>query len=153
VGSLESNCGFKKWINPLSTTAAYLEPRRRSAYFCELSFEVPDPSFFMTKYKIDKELHRCNKWLYVYCCVLCTHCTLLYTMYIVHAALRDMVTNRIFWCFCIHQFGIGPSHNLSSRSDFEFKFAEIFVIEKRIPASVSRNSTFFRFSVDFLNNG
>jgi hypothetical protein len=37
----------------------------------------------------------------------------------------------IFWDFCINQFLVSPSHYISSRSDFDFKFAEIFVIEKR----------------------
>jgi hypothetical protein len=32
--------------------------------------------------------------------------------------------------FCINRFGTGPLHNISSRSDFGFKFLEIFVIEK-----------------------
>jgi hypothetical protein len=38
---------------------------------------------------------------------------------------------RIFWGFCINRFGRGPLHyvsNVSSRSDFDFEFAEIFVI-------------------------
>jgi hypothetical protein len=45
---------------------------------------------------------------------------------------------RIFWGFCINQFNIGPLHYLSSRSDFGFEFAKIFVIEKRLPDSASR---------------
>ncbi len=40
---------------------------------------------------------------------------------------------RIFWGFCINRFGIGPLHYVSSRSDFGFEFAEIFVINKRLP--------------------
>jgi hypothetical protein len=44
---------------------------------------------------------------------------------------------RIFWVFCINRFGIGPLHYFSSRSDFGFEFAEIFVIEKRLPDSPS----------------
>jgi hypothetical protein len=44
----------------------------------------------------------------------------------------------IFWGFCINPFGIGPLHYVSSRSDFGFEFAEIFVIEKRVPVSPSR---------------
>jgi hypothetical protein len=44
---------------------------------------------------------------------------------------------RIFWGFCINRFGIGPIHYVSSRSDFGFEFAEIFVIEKRLPDSSS----------------
>ncbi len=49
-----------------------------------------------------------------------------------------MVTRRIFWGCCKNRFGIGPSHYISSRSDFDFEFAEIFVIEKRLPDSPSR---------------
>jgi hypothetical protein len=40
---------------------------------------------------------------------------------------------RIFWGFCINWFLIDPFYYLSSRYDFGFEFAEIFVIEKRIP--------------------
>jgi hypothetical protein len=36
----------------------------------------------------------------------------------------------------MNRFGIGPVHYISSRSDFDF--AEIFVIEKRLPDSPSR---------------
>ncbi len=35
-------------------------------------------------------------------------------------------------------FLIDPLHYLSSRSDFGFEFAEIYVIEKRLPESESR---------------
>jgi hypothetical protein len=49
-----------------------------------------------------------------------------------------MATRRIFWGFCMNLFGIGPLHYISSRSDFDFEFAEIFVIEKRLPDSLSR---------------
>jgi hypothetical protein len=45
---------------------------------------------------------------------------------------------RIFWGFCINWFLIDPLHCLSSRSDISFEFAEIFVIEKRLPDSPSR---------------
>ncbi len=45
---------------------------------------------------------------------------------------------RIFWGFCINRFGIGPLHYVSSRSDFGFKFEEIFLIEKRLPNTPSR---------------
>jgi hypothetical protein len=45
---------------------------------------------------------------------------------------------RIFWGFCSNWFLIDPLHYLSSRSDFGFEFAEIFVIEKRLPDSASR---------------
>jgi hypothetical protein len=41
---------------------------------------------------------------------------------------------RIFLGFCINRFGIGPLHYVLSRSDFGFEFAEIFVIEKRLPS-------------------
>jgi hypothetical protein len=46
--------------------------------------------------------------------------------------------NRIFRGFCINRFGLGPLHYISSRSDFGFEFAEIFVFEKRLPVSVSQ---------------
>ena len=46
--------------------------------------------------------------------------------------------NRIFRDFFINHFGLGPLHYISSRSDFGFEFAEIFVFEKRLPVSVSR---------------
>jgi hypothetical protein len=45
---------------------------------------------------------------------------------------------RIFWGFFINRFGIGPLHYVSSRSDFGFEFAEIFIIEKLLPDSPSR---------------
>jgi hypothetical protein len=48
-----------------------------------------------------------------------------------------MATRRIFRGFCINLFSIGPLHYISSRSDFGFKFAEIFIIEKRLPDSPS----------------
>ncbi len=40
---------------------------------------------------------------------------------------------RIFRFFCINWFGIGSLQILSSRSDFGFDFAMIFVIENRLP--------------------
>jgi hypothetical protein len=49
--------------------------------------------------------------------------------------------NRIFRDFCMYRIGLGPLHYISSRSDFGFEFAEIFVFEKRLPVSVSREST------------
>jgi hypothetical protein len=49
-----------------------------------------------------------------------------------------MAMRRIFWGFCRNWFLIDPLHYLSSRSDFRFEFAEIFVIEKRLPYSASR---------------
>jgi hypothetical protein len=45
---------------------------------------------------------------------------------------------RIFWGFCRNWVLIDPLHYLSSRSAFGFEFAEIFVIEKRLPDSLSR---------------
>jgi hypothetical protein len=45
---------------------------------------------------------------------------------------------RIFWGFCINGFGTSTLHYISSRSNFDFEFAEIFVIEKRFPDSPSR---------------
>ena len=45
---------------------------------------------------------------------------------------------RIFWGFCRNWFLIDPLHYFSSRSDFGFEFAEIFVIEKRLRDSPSR---------------
>jgi hypothetical protein len=39
---------------------------------------------------------------------------------------------RILWGFCRNWFLIDPLHYLSSRSDFGFEFAEIFVIKKFI---------------------
>jgi hypothetical protein len=41
--------------------------------------------------------------------------------------------------FCINRSGIGPLHYISSRSDFGFEFAEILVIEKRLPDSEPGN--------------
>ncbi len=41
---------------------------------------------------------------------------------------------RIFWDFCRNWFLMSPLHYLSSRSDFGFEFAEIFVFEKQLPA-------------------
>ncbi len=57
---------------------------------------------------------------------------------------------RIFWGFCINRFGIGPLHYLSSRSDFGFKFAEIFVIEKRLPDSPSRGFDKIAYRYNFF---
>jgi hypothetical protein len=45
---------------------------------------------------------------------------------------------RIFLGFSINRFGIGLLHYISSRSDFDYEFAEIFVIGKRIPDSPSQ---------------
>ena len=49
-----------------------------------------------------------------------------------------MATRPIFWGFTRNLFGIGSLHYISSRSDLGFAFAEIFVIEKRLPDSASR---------------
>jgi len=40
--------------------------------------------------------------------------------------------------FCRNWFLIDPLHYILSRSDFGFTFAEIFIIEKRVPNSASR---------------
>jgi len=52
--------------------------------------------------------------------------------------LRNMAKRQIFWGFCRNWFLIDPSHYLSSRSDFGFEFAEIFIIEKRLSDLESR---------------
>ncbi len=46
--------------------------------------------------------------------------------------------NWFFWRFCINRFGMGPLQYQSSRSDFGFEVSEMFIIEKQLPASVSR---------------
>jgi hypothetical protein len=51
------------------------------------------------------------------------------------------------WDFCRNWFLIDPLHYHSSRSAFSFEFAEIFVIEKQLPDSVSR------IVVDSLSRG
>jgi hypothetical protein len=43
--------------------------------------------------------------------------------------LKGHGNEQVFSIFCINWFGIGPLHNLSGCSDFDFKFAEIFVIK------------------------
>jgi hypothetical protein len=53
------------------------------------------------------------------------------------SALKGHGNERIFWVFFRNWFLIDPLHYLSSRSDFGFEFAEIFVIEKRLPNSAS----------------
>jgi hypothetical protein len=45
---------------------------------------------------------------------------------------------RIFWGYCRNRVLIDPLHYLSSHSAFGVEFAEIFVIEKRLPDSASR---------------
>jgi hypothetical protein len=44
----------------------------------------------------------------------------------------------IFRGFYLNQYSIGPLHYISSRSDFGFEFAEIFVIKKHLADSGSR---------------
>jgi hypothetical protein len=56
---------------------------------------------------------------------------------------RDMKMRRIFWGFGRNWFLIDPVYYLSSLSDFGFEFAEIFVIEKRLPDSESRGESAF----------
>jgi hypothetical protein len=56
-----------------------------------------------------------------------------------------MAIRRIFWGFCIKRFGIDPLHYFSSRSDFGFEFAEIFVIEKRLDKNAYRYNFFQTF--------
>ncbi len=63
-----------------------------------------------------------------------------------------MATRRIFWGFCINRFGIGPLHYISSRSDFSFEFAEIFVIEKRLPDSPSQGVDKNAYRYNFCKN-
>jgi len=53
--------------------------------------------------------------------------------------------NRIFRGFCINCFGPGPLHYILSRSDFGFKFAGIFVFEKRLPAITDTGSQLLNF--------
>ncbi len=55
-----------------------------------------------------------------------------------------------FWGFCINRFGIGPLHNILSSSDFGFEFAEIFLIEKRLPNSPSRGVAKIAYRYNFF---
>jgi hypothetical protein len=57
---------------------------------------------------------------------------------------------RIFFGFCINRFGRGPLHYVSSRSDFSFKFLEIFVIEKRLPDLPSWGVDKIAYSYNFF---
>jgi len=50
-----------------------------------------------------------------------------------------------FLGFCRNWFLIDPLHYLSTCSAFGFEFAEIFVIEKRLPVSASRRFSFWMF--------
>jgi hypothetical protein len=45
---------------------------------------------------------------------------------------------RIFMGFCINWILIIPLHYLKSRSEFGLEFVEIFVIQKRLPDSLSQ---------------
>ncbi len=54
------------------------------------------------------------------------------------------------WGFCINRFGIGPLHYVSSHSDFGFEFAEIFIIEKRLPNSPSRGVDKIAYRYNFF---
>jgi hypothetical protein len=58
--------------------------------------------------------------------------------------------NQVFRCFCINRFGLGPLHYLSIRSDFGFKFSDIFVFENRLPALVSRGLDKIARSIPFF---
>ncbi len=58
--------------------------------------------------------------------------------------------NRIFGDFCINRFGLGPLHYISSRTDFGFEFAEIFILKKRLPVSVSRAVDKIAWSIYFF---
>jgi hypothetical protein len=51
---------------------------------------------------------------------------------------RDMEMRRIFCGFCRNWFLIDTLHYLSSHSAFGYEFAEIFIIEKRLPELASR---------------
>jgi hypothetical protein len=64
--------------------------------------------------------------------------------------IRDMAMNQFFQCFCINRFGLGPLHYLSSRSDFSFKFSEIFIFENLLPASVSLEVDKIAWSIPFF---
>ncbi len=56
----------------------------------------------------------------------------------------------IFWGFCRNRFCIDPLHYISSRSDFGFEFAEIFVIEKRLSYSLSRGVNKIAYRYNFF---
>jgi hypothetical protein len=57
---------------------------------------------------------------------------------------------RIFWGFCRNWLAMSPLDYLSSRSAFGFVFAEIFVIEKRLPDSPSRGVDKNAFGYNFF---
>jgi hypothetical protein len=58
--------------------------------------------------------------------------------------------DRIFGGFCINRYGLGPLHYISSRTDFGFEFAEIFVFKKRLPVSLSRGVDKIAWSINFF---
>ncbi len=58
--------------------------------------------------------------------------------------------NQIFGGFCINRFGLGPLNYISSRTDFGFEFAEIFVFKKRLLVSVSRGVDKIAWSIFFF---
>ncbi len=58
--------------------------------------------------------------------------------------------NPIFRGFCINFFGLDPLHYNSSRSNFGFQFAEIFILEKRLPVLVSRGVDKIALSIHFF---
>jgi hypothetical protein len=53
-----------------------------------------------------------------------------------------MAMRRFSGVFADIGFLIDPLHYLLSRSDFGFEFAEIFIIEKRLPDSLRRRVSF-----------
>ncbi len=57
---------------------------------------------------------------------------------------------RIFWGFCRNRFLMSPLHYLSSHSDFGFEFAEIFILEKRLPNSLSRGVDKIAYRFNFF---
>ncbi len=75
-----------------------------------------------------------------------------YKMYVTHHKDRLSLTMLRFlqlkgtWQWgeglCINRFGIGPLHYISSRFDFVFKLAEIFIIKKLLGKSGSRFAFF-----------
>ncbi len=48
--------------------------------------------------------------------------------------LKGFTNEADFWGFCRNWFLMSPLHFLSSRSNFSFDLAEIFVFEKLLPA-------------------
>jgi hypothetical protein len=57
---------------------------------------------------------------------------------------------RIFWGFCINRFLMSPLQYLSSCSDFAFEFAEIFLIENRLPDLPSRGVDKIAYRYNFF---